>query len=79
MATITAVTPGSEGCQKLRALLELECEAIAASHGGSFAPAAAHSVKRRFKLPVPEAGVLSGLFQKAGPGLQVGLVSLRCR
>ncbi len=73
MATITAAAPGSEGCQKLRALLELECEAIAASHGGSFAPSATPELgARRFKLPpLQEQGVLSGLLLKAGPGLQV--------
>lgn len=71
MASITAgdSEPGGRGCQKLRSMLELECQAIAASLGGSFG----RGVLRRKKKGVQQDhGVLGGLLQKAGPGLQVG-------
>ena len=77
IALAADASPGGDGCQKLRRMLELECEAIAASHGGSGARPRGRLRRRRTRA-AGDAGVLSGLLQKKpGGGLEVGAVLVR--
>ncbi|KAL4424747.1 hypothetical protein ABPG77_000090 [Micractinium sp. CCAP 211/92] len=86
-ATYSTESPADEGCQKLRQMLEAECEAIRASMGqpasalggsggGGGEPGSSGKKRARVLYPGAEQSVLASLLKRGGnAGLQLDMAS----